>query len=328
MNRTHRVLLLSAFLTLFVGFPESSVFAQSTDMGSPDPSRRLDPVDTFGFPGQGEDSRDEVFPQLEEENRFAPPSAGDRDIGEQLILKEAPKQRRLRLLWDINAFSTDNAGNTPSGEVSDSFLGSQLRVGWQARLAGRWFADLEISQSVFRYDRFDVLDFEVFEAGANLVHVLPQFGNVVLFVGPQFQRITNNTFQDELVTTVSVSGGLQKIFLLDRRNSIHLSAMVDRDLSNDIDQIFRNEYSAEAAWRFKIMRDLVLTPSVRYTLFDYTRVPRDDALTVAGLSLTWMPKRWLEVTVMGTTTWNDSTLEIFDFETTTFGGGLGVKLRF
>jgi hypothetical protein len=283
---------------------------------------------TPGFSGSLQNSEAEVNSQLEEENRFAPPSAGDRDLGEQLILKEAFRQREFRVLADVNLFSTDNVGNTPSGEKSDTFLGSQLQLGWQPRLAGRWFADFEISQSVFRYDTFDVLDFELFEANATVTHIRPRFGNVILYAGPRFQYFTNNTFQDELVTTTAMLGGVQKIFLLDRRNSIHFGALVNWDLSSNVDEVYRREVSVEAAWRFKIMRDLILTPSVRQSFYDYTRVPRDDTMTVAEMNLTWMPKHWMEVSLTGSYVTNDSDIETFDFETITFGGELGVKLRF
>jgi len=329
MISAHRPLLLSVILALAVSLPVTTVFSQVNGSGLLDPSRRVDTLDTPGNRSPLRDTEEEVRSQLEEENRFAPPSAGDRDIGEQLILKEAIRQRPFRVLADVNVFSTDNVGNTPSsGRESDSFLASRVQVGWQPRLAGLWFADVEISQSVYRYDTFDVLDFEVFEAGATFARIFPRFGNIVVYAGPQFQHITNNSFQDELLTGSSLQGGVQKIFLLDRRNSIHIGAMMDWDLSGDVDEVFRNEVTAEVAWRFKIMRDLILTPSVRHTYYDYTRVSRDDAMTIAELNMTWMPTRWMEVAVSGSHISNDSNLEIFDFETNTFGASLEVKLRF
>jgi len=329
MTFAHRPLLLSVILTLPVCLPVCNVFAQVNGSGILDPSRRVDSLDTPGSRSSLRDTEEEVRSQLEEENRFAPPSAGDTDIGEQLILKEAIRQRPFRVLVDVNIFSTDNVGNTPSsGEQSDSFLVSSLQAGWQPRLAGLWFADVEISQSVYRYDIFDVLDFEVFEAGANFARIFPRFGNIVVYAGPQFQYITNNSFQDELLTSSSIEGGVQKIVLLDRRNSIHIGATVDWGLSSNVDEVFRREVTAEAAWRFKIMRDLIFTPSVRYTYYDYTRVPRDDEMAVAELNVTWMPTRWMEVAVSGSHISNDSNLELFDFDTNTFGASLGVKLRF
>jgi hypothetical protein len=92
--------------------------------------------------------------------------------------------------------------------------------------------------------------------------------------------------------------------------------------------VYRNEISVEAAWRFKIMRDLIFTPSVRHTVYDYTRVSRDDAMTVAELNLTWMPTRWMEIALSASHISNDSNLDIYEFETNTYGAGLGVKLRF
>ena len=326
MILAHPASLLSAFFTLLFFLSASSAFAQASTPSALEPSRRVN------SPGSHRILREadgDVRSQLEEENQFAPPSAGDWDIGEQLILKEAVKQRPFRVHADFDIFTTDNVGNSPSsGKQTDSFLASSLQMGWQPRIEGLWFTDIEISQSVYRYDTFDVLDFEVLEAGAVFARVFPRFGNVLVFAGPQFQYITTNSFEDELQTSSSMRGGLQKIFLLDYRNSIHLGATVDWDLSGDVDEVFRRELSAEASWRYKIMRDLVLTSSIQYTSFEYTRVSRDDSMTVAELNLAWTPKRWMEVAVSASHISNNSNLELFDFETTTLGASLGVTFRF
>jgi hypothetical protein len=293
-----------------------------------DPSRRLDTPQRMTAPDSLADSADLTVAGLEDENVFAPGSPGDQDLGDQLILKETPRQRPFRVYADTYVFWTDNAGNTPVGELSDTFLGGRLGAGWQPRLGQRWFADFDVSQQFFRYDQFGVLDFELLEASANLIHVLPQVGNILLFAGPHYRRMTNNDLQDELMNSFSIRAGVQKVFLIDRRNSITASVMGDWDVATDLDQVFRHEYSGEVGWRLKIMRDLVLNTSYRFIWYDYTRLPREDALSLVSASLSWTPRRWLEIYASGNFSDNASNVDLFDYQTASVGGGLGVKIRF
>jgi len=319
------------FLTrlIAISWITASASAQTLSPGQAlDPSRRLDTTSQItSSPTIGE-SADIVVGGFNQENAFAPTSPGDSDLGDQLIFKETPKQRPFRVTADTFFFWTDNAANTPFNPLSDVFWGGQVSAGWQPRIAQRLFADIDVGQQLFRYDQFDVLSFELFQASANLIYIIPELGDLLLFVGPQFQKMTVNDFGDTLFNSVSLRAGIQKVFLLNRRNSIHTSIMGDWDLETDLDQIFRHEYTGEVAWRFKIMRDLVFSTSYRFVWFDYTKIPREDALSLFGANLSWTPRPWLEVYATANWNHNDSNIAFFDYDTLTVGGGLGVRIRF
>lgn len=265
---------------------------------------------------------------LDEQNAFAPPSPGDSDIGQQLILKETPKSRPFRAYADTFGYWTNNAANTSVGELDDWFWGARVGVGWQPRIAKKLFLDLDVHQQMFRYDRYGALDFESLDVDAGLVYVEPRLANTIFFTQFNFNRITNDDFGEALMNSVSVRAGAQKTFIIDRRNSLQLSVMGDWDISNDLDELRRHEYIGDVTWRFKIMRDLVFAVNYRYTWFNYLDVDRGDSLNIVGATLTWSPRKWLDLYAISSFSFNNSSIDAFDYETASLGGGLGVKIKF
>jgi hypothetical protein len=265
---------------------------------------------------------------LGEENGFATSSEADDDIGQQLILKETPKDRPFRATFDEFALWSNNAANVASGEKSDWMWGQRAGVGWQKRIAGHWFADLSASQGLYRYSKTGALDFEAMEAMASILDVEPRFWNVVLVGSFGFTRITNNQFEDSLLNSLSGKFGAQRLIVLDRKSSIQLSLGADWDLTNDVEQVFRDEYSLDVSYKYKIMRDLAVSLAYRMTYFNYREVPRADLLHVLGATVSYTPKNWMELYATASYALNDSDIDYFDYETASSGVGLGLKLKF
>jgi hypothetical protein len=265
---------------------------------------------------------------LEDDNAFAPASPGDDDIGQQLILKDSARERWLSAQLDTFAYWTDNPANLSQGGEDDVFWGTQISLGVQPRLRNRLYADAAISQQIYRYDEFDVLDYEFFEASLGLIHLEPRLWNAILFAQGRYGHMTNDDFGQDVLNSFSLRAGIQKTVLFDRRNSLQLSLMGDWDLDTDVDQLDRSEYIADVSYRYKIMRDLIFSASCRFTWFDYQKVDRSDALNLMGANLTWSPRKWLDVYVACTFSINESNVNVFDYEAANVGGGAGVRIRF
>lgn len=265
---------------------------------------------------------------LEDENVFAPPTPGDEDIGQQLILKSVPKNRWFRAYADMFGYWTNNVANLSAGEEEDWFWGGRIGFGYQPRLAKKLFADFDFQQQLYRYDRFDVLDFESLDAAAALIYIEPRLANALFFVQYDYNRITNDDFGEDLLNSHSIRAGVQKVILFNRRNSLHINLMGDWDIDTDLDELDRHEYVGDLIYRFKIMRDLVFALSYRYTWYDYQQVDRSDSLHLAGASLTWSPRKWLDVYASANYSINESDVDVFDYETALTGGGVGVRIRF
>ena len=140
--------------------------------------------------------------------------------------------------------------------------------------------------------------------------------------------MTTDDFGDDIVNSCSLRVGVLKTFLIDRRNSVHVNLMADWDLDTDVDALDRSEYIADLGYNFRIMRDLVLSPSYRFTWFDYRETGRSDCLNLLGISLTWSPRKWLDVYVAANYSINRSDVDVFDYEAATVGGGAGLRIRF
>jgi len=265
---------------------------------------------------------------LGEENGFASASQADDDLGQQLILKETPKNRPFRAYVDQFALWSNNVANVQSGEQTDWMWGQRVGLGWQQKITGHWFADVSVSQGMYRYRKTSALDFEAMEAMASILDVEPRFWNVVLVGSFGFTRITNNEFQDSLLNSLSGRLGAQRLIVLDRKNSIQLAVGADWDLTNDVEQVFRDEYSLDIAYKYKVTRDLSLSLAYRMTHFNYRDVPRADLLHVIGATVSYTPKNWMEVYATASYALNDSNIDFFDYETASSGVGLGMKLKF
>lgn len=265
---------------------------------------------------------------LEDENDFAPESPGDDDLGQQLILKDSERERWFSAQANTSAFWTDNAANLSTGEDEDVFWATQLSLGAQPRLGERLYLDAFISQQIYRYDEFDLLDYEYLQASLGVIYLEPRLWDSILFAQGQFGRTTTDNFSDDVLNSFSILAGIQKTILFDRRNSLYLNLMGDWDVDADVDNLEHSEYIADLSYRFKIMRDLIVTASYRFTWFDYHNVDRSDALNIMGLYLNWTPRKGLNIYAGGTFNLNESDVDAFDYNSTSLGGGIGVQFRF
>jgi hypothetical protein len=257
---------------------------------------------------------------------FAPSGPGDNDIGEQMLLRQRERVREFLVQMDAFGYWTNNAAHVSKGAIGDWFWGTRASVGWQPRLSGYLFGDVGVSQDIFRYDQFNALDFESFEATAGLIYVSPRLENTALFVQYDFNRLTQDF--DDLNVRHAIRAGAQKVFIINHRHTILAGLSGSWDFDNDVDALKRNEYSANAAWVFKVTRDWRTTLSYRYSFFDYTEVGRQDHFHNFGLNVVWSPKKWLELYAGVTVSLNNSNFSVYDYDAVNLGGGIGARIRF
>jgi hypothetical protein len=104
--------------------------------------------------------------------------------------------------------------------------------------------------------------------------------------------------------------------------------MGDWDVATDADNLKHAEYTADLSYRFKIMRDLAVSASYRFTWFDYYNADRSDGLKIVGLYLNYSPYKWMNVYAGGNFNINNSNIDTFDYDATNLGGGLGIQIQF
>jgi hypothetical protein len=224
---------------------------------------------------------------LGEENGFASASEADDDLGQQLILKETPKNRPFRTFVDEFGLWSNNAANVASGERTDWMYGTRIGVGWQQQLASHWYADVGLTQGLYRYRKTSALDFEAMEAMASILDVEPRFWNTVLVGSFGFTRITNNSFNDSLLNSLSGRLAAQRLITFDRKNSLQVALTGDWDITNDVEQVFRDEYSLDV--RTCCMSSVPLSPMLRKIGWKFT--PLRAMLSMTQTSTSSIMKR-------------------------------------
>ena len=290
-----------------------------------DASRRTESLAPRLAP-QAPDAESLAGRSIAEENAFAPGSSGDDDIGQQLILKQVPKSQPFHFAVDGFMFYTNNAARVSAGEKSDSFYGWRAAAAYQPKLTNKLFADISVSEDWFRYNEFEVLNFESFEASASLMYALPELADSLVFAGYHYNLLTRDG--DSLLNTHAIRTGIQKTFLIDRRNSVNIGLMGDWDFDSDVPSIKRNEYSFDLGWKFKLMQELYLSLGYRYTYFDYAERGRGDNLHGLAFGVSYMPRKWCEIYLSATFSFNRSNFAVYNYDATNLGGGLGVRIKF
>lgn len=291
-----------------------------------DASRRAETVTTRPAVTTLRDDVQMGVQSLEQENAFAPSSPGDNDLGDQLILKQIPRDDEFRIQADAFLFWTDNAAHASTGEIDDVFYGWRVAGGWQPRIANKLFGDVSVSQDWYLYDKLDALNFENFEATAGLIYIEPKLANVLFFAQYQYGRLTHE-FED-LLNTHALRAGAQKLFLINRKNSVHTVLMGDWDLESDVAELKRHEYIADVGYRYRLTRKVQLSLSYRYTFFDYQEVDRQDHYQSLGFGISYTPWEWLELYASASYAFNHSNVPVYEYEAVNTGLGIGLRARF
>ncbi len=266
---------------------------------------------------------------LEEENAFAPVTPGDSDIGQQLILKREEKKQPFTLYVDNSIFWTDNAANVRAGQINDWFFVSGINLTWQERLHSRFYGDASLSQNFYRYDRLPALDYESGNASVGFLLLMPELANTIWHCHYIYQRITQGISDEPIYQTHNLRGGMQKTILIDRLNSFNLGAVASLSVDADPDILQRHEYTLQAGYRFKVMRDLFFSLNYRFGYFDYFNLEgREDFYHNFGTSLNWRPRKHLELSASYNYSINESNLEFFDYEAQLAGPAISLKFKF
>ena len=265
---------------------------------------------------------------LDGEMDLATPSPGDSDLGLQMILK---RQERARIFWAmVNAgvFATDNAARLPDNAQDDVYFSSLIGLGAQPALGNNWFLNVALTQEFYRYDKFDVLDFESSEAGVGLIKVFADFHDVVAGIRYGYRRLTDGDFGEETYMRHGPSLTLQKVFVLDRKNSFYLAGTADFDVAADPDVLERFEYSAQAGYDFRLTHTTKLSLFYRFGWRDYQNAPIDEANHIVGAAATWRPNDWAQLELSATWSDNNSESDLLDYQAGSAGIAGNLRVQF
>lgn len=260
-------------------------------------------------------------------DNIAPASPGDDDLGLQQILSRRERYRAFTLFGDVSSFYTSNAFLTKRNTRSDAYVVGQVGAIWQPQIIGNLFGEITLRQQFFRYDEFDVLDFNALNTGTGLSYLLSDFGDILVSLRYNYQRLSPRDSFAAFYENHSITPGAQKVFPFSRAHYAYLGWNSQISFT-DPNAPQRDEHALFIGYNANLTRSLVAQAYYRLAYFDYANNNRDDLnhTISAGLSYNFTP--WLSLNGSVAGNFNQSNQSQFDYETATVGGGLSMRYRF
>jgi hypothetical protein len=258
----------------------------------------------------------------------AAPSQGDDDLGQQLILKEKVKLRPFSLFGSFDSYYTTNVALTKNNTLDDAFMVGLVGGSYQPRITDNLYGEVTVSEQFFRYDQYDILDFDSFNAGGGLNYVLSNFYDIALGARFNFNRLTDTQQGQEFYKEYSLTFTAQKAFVLSRAHYVYVG-MLGRVNMTDPVIPQRNEYAIFTGYQAKLTRALDAGLYYRLSWFDYATGGREDLNQNLSLALNYKIMDWLSVEASTYFGFNNSNQPaFFDYEVINTGGGLSLNYKF
>ena len=127
---------------------------------------------------------------------YAAPSANDADLGVQAILKPQEQYQPFTFSASLPYYWTSNVALVPSGEVSDGVLAPGFVFAYQPWLMKTLYGEFIASQQLFYYNRYGSFNFTSFDAIAGVVYYLPNYYNLTLRLGYDYNRLTTDEWDE------------------------------------------------------------------------------------------------------------------------------------
>jgi len=276
-------------------------------------------------------NQDVAQPPAENDTAFdteAAPSKGDEDLGQQLILKENVKFRPFTVFGSFDSYYTTNVALTKNNEKDDALMVGQVGASYQPRLTDSLYGEVTVTEQFFRYDQYDVLDFDSFNAGAGLSYVMNNFYDVTLGGRFNFNRLTDTQQGDEFYKEYSLAFNAQKAFVLSRAHYVYVGALTKINMTDPVIPQ-RNEYALFTGYQAKVTRNLDAGLYYRLSWFDYATGGREDLNQNLSVAFSYKIMDWLSINASTNFGFNNSNQPaFFNYDVINTGGGVSLSYKF
>src|SRR5438094_4246585 len=157
---------------------------------------------------------------------YAAPSANDADLGVQAILKRQQEYLPFTFSAALPYYWTSNVALVRTGEVSDGVLAPSFVFAYQPRLTKTLYGEFIASQQLFYYNTYGSFNFTSFNAIAGLVYYLPNYHNLTLRLGYDYNRLTTDDW-DEIFANQSIIASPDVPFRFGRTTQLKLVALAN-----------------------------------------------------------------------------------------------------
>lgn len=258
---------------------------------------------------------------------FAPPTPGDNDLGQQLILKSRNQIQPWTAYLGTDLTRTSNVGLSENNASHDLIWRSAAGVSFSPRLSDRFIGNFSISQDVFRYDRFNEFNFESLNVGAGVSTRVPFLRGVGATVEFNYNRLTSDGYGSELFSEKTVEFTLYRNFILSRAHYFYALAGVQLGWA-DPEEASRDEFSALLGYHVRVARNFEVDLFYRAAYYYYTDASRDDVNQTVQLNARYNLTKWLAVNAGLSTIFNSSDRVGFDYDVVNASVGIFAYFKF
>jgi hypothetical protein len=276
----------------------------------------------------------EASTRKEDKQEEVTESAGDEDIGVQMMLKKKePEETPFEISGNASAFYTSNATLAKEFPQSDYFWIGQAGVSYSPKITQTLLADITIYQQFFRYDEFKTLDFDSFNAGGGLTYIAQNLWELAFFGRYNFNRLTHahessdGPKYSEFFKTHSFTAGVQKIFQINRAQYWYLGHMSQINMADPVSSQ-RNDYSLFTGYNLALTRNVDVQFMYRAAYVCYADDEREDINQSISGGMAYKPFEWATLSASGSLGLNNSNLPANNYDVVNAGLGLNLKYKF
>jgi hypothetical protein len=248
-------------------------------------------------------------------------------FGVQQLLKEQERLRYWRIAPELSAFATNNVGLTRTAEKRDSFLLAILPVEYRRPLGRRWALMGDLRFSVFRYNRFSVLDFNSLDVGAGMNYHSDWLGGSDWFARYNFNALFAANNGDTFFKNHTILLGVQKAFPFSQAHYAYVGLTGQLGFADpSISQ--RSEVVAFAGYHLQATRNLEVDLLYRTAGYFYSEIDRREWNQTISLGVRYRFNERFSGFASSYAVWNRSSAPVFDYDAANAGGGLTFAFDF
>jgi hypothetical protein len=255
-------------------------------------------------------------------------TGGDTEsFGVQQLLRENEKQRLFRAFAQVTALVTNNVALAHVDTHSDALLLATFGLEYRRPVAPGWRVEAYVQGAVFRYNEYNVLDFNSFDTGVGLVRHFDPLGGFEVFARYNFNALTDTKSADLFLHSHTLSVGAQKAIAFNSAHGVYFGVAAQTSFTDPESQE-RSEFPVYAGYHLQATRHLEADALYRYAFIPYNKGGRKDHNQTVSLSLRYRFNDWLSATGAGYASWNESNIEPFSYDDGKLGAGLTLDVRF
>lgn len=258
---------------------------------------------------------------------FAAQSPGDEDLGQQVILKSRNVYQPFSIYLGSDAVYTSNVGLAKNFEQEDWFWRTTVGAIYAPRFGNYLLGNIHVGQDIFRYDKFDELNFESLTIGAGLTYNLWFFYGINAGLEFNYDRLTSDGYGDEIFSDERVTLSLSRNFILSRAHYFYVVGAAQVAWS-DPEEAARDEFTLLTGYHVRLARNLELDLFYRLGFFHYTELNREDVNQTVQLAARYNFTKWLSANATVGGTFNDSNRRGFDYQALNTSVGFFVSWKF